>query len=145
MKNLTNQQKDFVSEYIKTLDAELSAKNAGYKSKDLKAVSDRLLSNNFVINEIKSQLKCHIPSLRVHKGYVIQKLLEIAEFSLEEEDVLDKDGGYTGKKKLRDTTAGLRALEALFKHLGLNSKGDDEGEVSETKIITINNLDEEKI
>jgi len=59
--------------------------------------------------------------------------------------VLDKDGGYTGKKKLRDTTAGLRALEALFKHLGLNSKGDDEGEVSETKIITINNLDEEKI
>lgn len=144
MKNLTQQQKKFVSEYIKSLDAEFSAKNAGYKSKDLKEVVDRLLSNNFVINEIKSQLKKHVSSLRVHKGYVINKLLEITEFSLEEEDILDKEGGYTGKKKLRDTTAGLRALEALCKHLGFNSKSDEDAN-SETKIITINNLDEDKI
>ena len=144
MNKLTQQQKNFVLEYIKTLDGELSAENAGYKSKDLKSVADRLLSNNFVINEIKSQLKRHISSLRVHKGYVIHKLLEIAEFSLEEEDILDKEGGYTGKKKLRDTTAGLRALESLCKHLGFSSKCDDV-EPSETKIITINNLDEDKI
>lgn len=144
MKNLTQQQKKFVSEYIKTLNAELSAKNAGYKSKDLKGVADGLLSNDFVINEIKSQLKTHISSLRVHKGYIIQKLLEIAEFALEEEDILDKDGGYTGKKKLRDATAGLRALEYLCKHLGFNSKEDDE-EHAQAKIITIKNLDEDKI
>lgn len=144
MKNLTQQQKTFVSEYVKTLDAELSAKNAGYKSKDLKAIADKLLSNNFVINEIKFQLKCHISSLRVHKGYVVQKLLDIAEFSLEEEDILDKDGGYTGKKKLRDATVGLRALESLCKHLGFSSKGED-NENTETKIITINNLDEDKL
>lgn len=144
MKNLTQQQKEFVSEYIKSLDAELSAKNAGYKSKDLKAQAEKLLSDNSLIKEIKRQLKCHISSLRVHKGYVIHKLLEIAEFSLEEEDILDKDGSYTGKKKLRDTTAGLRALEALCKHLGFKSK-DEEQETCGTKIITINNLDENKI
>lgn len=142
MKNLTQQQKDFVSEYIKTLNAELSAQKAGYKSKDLRGVTERLLSNNFVINEIKALLKSHVSSLRVPKGYVIHKLLEIAEFSLEEEDILDKDGGYTGKKKLRDTTAGLKALESLCKHLGFSSKDED---VSETKIITISNLDEDKI
>lgn len=144
MKNLTQQQKTFVSEYIKTLDAELSAKNAGYKSKDLKAVAENLLSNNFVINEIKTQLKSHISSLRVHKGYVIQKLLEIAEFSLEEEEILDKEGGYTGKKKLRDASVGLKALEYLCKHLGFYSKSEHES-MPETKIITINNLDEDKI
>lgn len=144
MKNLTQQQKTFVSEYINTLDAELSVKNAGYKSKDLKSVAENLLSNNFVINEIKTQLKNHISSLRVHKGYVIQKLLEIAEFSLEEEEILDKDGGYTGKRKLRDASVGLKALETLCKHLGFNSKNDGE-EIQETKIITINNLDENKI
>ena len=144
MKRLTQQQNKFVSEYIKTLDAELSAKNAGYKSKNLKGIADELLSNNFVINEIKAQLKRHISSLRVHKGYVVQKLLEIAEFSLEEEDILDKDGGYTGKRKLRDATVGLRALESLCKHLGFSSKIED-NENSETKIITINNLDEDKI
>ena len=144
MNKLSQQQKNFVSEYIKTLDAELSAKNAGYKSKDFKGISEKLLSNNFVINEIKLQLKRHISSLRVHKGYVIHKLLEIAEFSLEEEEILDKDGGFTGKKKLRDTTAGLRALESLCKHLGFTAKNDD-NEQPETKIITINNLDEDKI
>lgn len=144
MKNLTKQQEKFISEYIKSLDGELSAKNAGYKSKDLREVSDRLLSNKFVINEIKSQLKNHISSLRVHKGYVIHKLLEIAEFSLEEEDILDKDGGYTGKKKLRDTTAGLRALETLCKYLGFSSK-NDEKDSSEPKVTTIKNLDEDKI
>lgn len=144
MKNLTQQQKKFVSEYIKTLDAELSAKNAGYKTDDLKTLSEKLLSNDFVIKEIKFQLKSHISSLRVHKGYVIHKLLEIAEFALEEEEVLDKDGGYTGKRKLRDATVGLRALESLCKHLGFSSSDNNEGD-SEPKIITIKNLDEDKI
>ena len=74
MKRLTNQQKKFVSEYIKSLDGELSARRAGYKSKDLKEVAERLLSDKFVINEIKLQIKNQISSLCVHKGYVIQKL-----------------------------------------------------------------------
>lgn len=144
MKNLTKQQKIFVSEYIKSLDGELSAKNAGYKAKDFKKLSEMLLSNNLVIKEIKTQLRAHISSLRVHKGYVIHKLLEIAEFSLEEEEILDKEGGYTGKKKLRDAAVGLRALESLCKHLGFTLK-DDKESMPETKIITINNLDEDKI
>lgn len=143
MKELTQQQKDFVTEYIKTLDAELSAQKAGYKSANLKFIADQLLSKDFVIKEIRTQLKKQISSLQVHKSYVIQKLLEIAEFSLEEEEVLDKDGGYTGKKRLRDATVGLRALEALCKYLGFTSK-EAEG-MPETKIITIKNLDEDKI
>lgn len=144
MKTITKQQKEFVSEYIKTLDAELSAKTAGYKSKDLKSVAEELLSNNFVIKEIKTQLKSHISSLRVHKGYVVQKLLEIAEFSLEEEEILDKEGGYTGKRRLRDASIGLKALETLCKHLGFSSK-NEHADVAETKIITIKNLDDDKI
>lgn len=144
MQNLTQQQKKFVTEYIKTLDAELSAKNARYKSKDLKPIIEKLLSDNLVIKEIKKQLKEHLMSLRVHKGYVIHKLLEIAEFSLEEEEILDKDGGYTGKKKLRDASVGLKALESLCKHLGFSTP-DKEESSTETKIITIHNLDEEKI
>lgn len=144
MKQLTSQQKRFVTEYIKSLDGELSAQKAGYKSKDLKEISNNLLSKDFVINEIKLQLQKQILSLRVNKGYVIQKLLQIAEFSLEEEDILDKEGGYTGKKKLRDTSAGLKALESLCKYLGFNRDKDDD-EYKEAKIITISNLDDNKI
>lgn len=144
MKNLTKQQKIFIEEYIKSLNGAVSAQKAGYKSDDYKATSEKILSNNFVIKEIKSQLKKQIFSLRVHKGYVVQKLLEIAEFSLEEEEILDKDGGFTGKRKLRDATVGLKALEYLSKYLGFNQKDADEN-TPEMRIITINNLDEDKI
>ena len=144
MKQLTQQQKRFVSEYIKTLDGEMSVKQAGYKCKDLKNFSAELLKKDYIIQEIKSQLKLQIESLSVQKGYVIQKLLQIAEFSLEEEEILDKDGNFSGKKKLRDSGAGLKALEALCKYLGFSTtKSDDE--YREAKIITISNLDDEKI
>ncbi len=143
MKKLTNQQKKFVSEYIKSLNGELSAGLAGYKSKNLKEVAERLLSNNSVINEIKLQIKNEVSSLCVNKGYVVQKLLQIAEFSLTEEDILDKEGTPTGKKKLRDTSAGLKALENLCKYLGLNNQDDEN--YKPAKIITISNLDQDKI
>ena len=144
MNKLTKQQMIFVKEYIKSLDGERSAKIAGYKSKDLAETASTLLNNEYIIKEIKRQLKQQIFSLRVNKGYVIQKLLQIAEFSLEEEEILDKEGGYTGKKKLRDTSAGLKALENLCKYLGFKTK-QKEPEVSQAKIITISNLDDEKI
>ena len=79
------------------------------------------------------------------KGYVIQKLLQIAEFSLEEEEISDKDGNYTGKKKLRDASAGLKALESLCKYLGFAVNKDENSDFKETKIITISNLDDKKI
>lgn len=144
MKQLTNQQKKFVKEYIKTLNGELAAKNTGYKSKDLKEIANNLLSQDAVIKEINSQLRTQILSLRVNKGYVIQKLLQIAEFSLEEEDILDKDGCFTGKRKLRDTSAGLKALESLCKYLGFSSNSEEK-DYKEAKIITIANLDDNKI
>lgn len=143
MKNLTKQKKIFVAEYIKSLDAEFSAKAAGYKEHEIKYATEVVLYDNSVIQEIKYQLKKQINSLKIHKAYVVQKFLEIAEFSLEEEEILDKDGGYTGRKKLRDATVGLRALEYLCKYLGFGAK-EDEG-MPEAKIITINNLDDEKI
>ena len=142
MDKLTQQQKKFVSEYIKTLDGEISAKNAGYKSKDLKTISAELLSKDYIIREVNRQLKNQITSLCVNKGYVVQKLLRIAEFSLEEEDILDKEGCPTGKRKLRDTSAGLKALESLCKYLGFNK---DEEPYKSAKILTISNLDDGKI
>lgn len=144
MKQITTQQKQFVSQYIKTLDGEKALIASGYKVKNKKSFSDELLSKDYIIREIKTQLKHQIESLNVQKGYVIQKLLQIAEFSLEEEDILDKDGNYTGKRKLRDASAGLKALESLCKYLGF-SGAKTEDNYQEAKIITISNLDDEKI
>ncbi len=145
MNELTNQQKLFVNEYIRSLDAEKSLKIAGYKSERKEKILSRLLSNPKVIKEIKNELKHQIDVLNVPKGYVIQKLLQIAEFSLEEEEICDKDGNPTGKKKLRDASAGLKALESLCKYLGFSLTKDDNTDYKEAKIITISNLDDEKI
>ena len=134
----------FVSEYIRTLDAEFAAKKSGYKCKNLKLFSMELLKKDYIIHEIKVQLKLQMESLNIQRGYVIQKLLQIAEFSLEQEDILDKDGNLTGKKKLRDASAGLKALESLCKYLGFSHENKEE-EYREAKIITIANLDGEKI
>ena len=96
-------------------------------------------------SEIKSRINLQINTLSVQRGYVIQRLLQIAEFSLTEEDITDKDGNFTGKRKLRDSTAGLKALESLCKYLGFSSVSNDENSYQEAKIITISNLDDEKI
>lgn len=145
MKQLTKQQKLFVSEYIKSLDTDKALKKAGYKLTNQDKSLTKLLYKPEIITAIKNELKHQIDILNVSKGYVIQKLLQIAEFSLEEEDILDKDGNITGKRKLRDASAGLKSLESLCKYLGFTVSKDENTDYKEAKIITISNLDDEKI
>lgn len=143
MKNITPQQKIFVQEYIKTLNGEQSVEKAGYKTKDQTGLARKLLSDADIVKAIREELNFQIKALRVEKGYVVQKLLQIAEFSLEPEDILDKEGNLTGKRKLRDTSAGLKALESLAKYLGFSNAASPD--VQLPKIITVENLDENKI
>jgi len=144
MNKLSQYQSKFIQEYIKTLNGEAAVKNAGYKTKDYKAQAEKLLSDPKIIKNIKAALTKHADSLSVPKGYVIQKLLQIAEFSLEEEDITDKEGNFTGKRKLRDTSAALKALESLCKYLGFAAEKSEDN-THAVKIITISNLDKEKI
>ena len=143
MKRITPQQKIFIREYVKTLNAEQSLESAGYKVKNKSEFARKLLTDCEIVKEIKKELHSQIKSLRVEKGYVVQKLLQIAEFSLEPEDILDKDGNLTGKQKLRDTSAGLKALESLAKYLGFSNPSPTCNELP--KIITVENLDTDKI
>lgn len=145
MKQLTRTKKLFISEYIRTLDPIKAAAYAGFtNTSEQEKAASKFLSTPAVIKGIKTRLKDQIEILNVPKGYVIQKLLQIAEFSLQEEEINDKDGNYTGKRKLRDASAGLKALESLCKYLGF-AGAKDEKNYKEAKIITISNLDDKKI
>lgn len=143
MNNITQMQKKFIEEYIRTLDGEAACKYAGYSTNNLRELANKLLSEKKIVFAIKSKLLSQINSLRVEKGYIVQKLLQIIEFSLEEEDITDKEGAITGKKKLRDTSTGLKALENLCKHIGFYSNQEETN--NDAKIITISNLDENKL
>lgn len=144
METLTKMQKAFVSEYVKSLDAKASAIKAGYKKTNAKRQAELLLKNDAVIKEISALLAKQAQSLQVSKAYVVQRLLNIIEFSLAHEDILDKEGNKTGKTKLRDTQSSLRALDFLCKHLGLASS-DGAATAAEPCVTFIDNLNENKI
>jgi len=135
---LSTQQKKFITYFLKSMNPTQSAINAGYSKASAKKTADNLLSNPVIIAEINSRLKQQASSLRVKKLYVVKKLLDIIEFSLSEEDILDKEGNKTGKTKLRDTTAGLRALESLSKYLSLGASADEQAEEKSSFIENIN-------
>lgn len=142
MEKLTLQQKKFISEYLKNLDGEDAARKAGYKDGNLKRRAEILLSKDSIIRELNRQLNSQLKTLHIQKGYVVKKLLQIAEFSLEEEDILDKEGNPTGKKKLRDTSAALKALDSLCKYVFLK---EEDNRQLQAKIITISNLNDKNI
>jgi len=143
-RTLTPLQKRFTEEYIKDLNPEKAAIRAGYSKANAYTRAEALLNDPYIVEEIKRLIKSQTQKLRVEKSYIIEKLLNIAEFSLTVEEVLDKNGNPTGIKKFRDTAAGMKALELLGKHsASLESHSDVDNETP--KINIINNLDENKI
>ena len=144
METLTKQQKAFVAEYIKCLDAKEAAIKAGYQKSHAKIQGEALIKKEAVLKELNRLLNKQVETLQVGKAYIVKRLLNIIEFSLEEEQITDKEGNSTGKTKLKDTQSCLRALDCLCKHLGLASSGAETLE-NEPKITIIDNLNERKI
>ena len=144
MSDLTKQQEVFVTEYIRLLDAGEAAIRAGYKKHRAKLQGEILLKKDYILEAIKEAIFTQAQSLQVSKAYIVQRLLNIIEFSTAQEDILDKDGNKTGKTKLRDTQSSLRALDFLCKHLGMAQS--ECGMASDDPQITIiDNLNEKRI
>lgn len=141
-KSLTKQQSRFVTEYLRTLDVKAAAQKAGYSPTSAEKQGDELLKRADVIKEINMRLKTQAQSLIVGKSYIVMRLLQIVEFSLVEEELTDKEGYKTGKTKLKDPAAALRAIEALTKHLNI---AEEPLEASEPSVSVIENLDEKKL
>lgn len=142
--SLNKQQRKFIAEYIKTLDARGSAIKAGYSAGTAAKTAETLLAKEYVLKEIEERLRQKTKSLEVSKAYLVHKFLEIAEYALQEEEVLDKNGLPTGKWRMRDTSAGLKALEALCKQLDTMKAMSSQNE-NTSCIKGISGLDIEKI
>lgn len=144
MTDLTRQQQAFVDEYIRLLDASEAAIRAGYKKHRARLQGEILLKKDYIMEAIRDAIFTQAQSLQVSKAYIVQRLLNIIEFSTAQEDILDKDGNKTGKTKLRDTQSSLRALDFLCKHLGM---AQAEGNINsdEPQITIIDNLNEKRI
>jgi len=145
MNTLTKQQRAFVREYVRTLDVKQAAQKAGYSKVRLEQHGKETHKKAPVIAAIEAQINEQIASLQVNKAYIIARLLKIIEFSLESEDILDKDGNKTGKTKIRDCQSSLRALDYLAKQIGIELESVVSAPLVEPKITIIDNLDEKRI
>ena len=143
---LTQQQKRFVANYIKSLDATKSAVEAGYKTETAKQKAQELLKNPQIIAQIHYQIESESNSLNINNAYIVKKLLQIINSTSQEEALMDKTGVPTGQTKLKDAAVALRAVDILAKFTSpqkaeYSSISDNSG----IKIMCIENLDDSKI
>lgn len=159
-KKLTNVQKKFIKFYIDTLNPTKSAIDAGYCEKNAPSVAQMLLDNQAIIDEINSILSSQTKTLNISKAYIVKKLVDIIENSLNDssyEDNFDEHlsasnrgkNGTKALKKQKDVAVALKALENLCKQLDFSAhqaKNEEyNDDFSSPNINIINNLDENKL
>ncbi len=130
--NININQKKFLENYARTLDAEHSAHLAGYKNKNSVTNVKKILDDPKKINFLNKIIKQSAQKLEITKAFVVQKYLKIIEYAFFE----DENG-------LKEPQLALRALDGLCKQLG----GNRHEELKNKKSIfeNIEGLDPDKI
>ena len=141
MSDLNQKQKDFVEYYILTLNPKEAAIMAGYPEEKAIKKGHSFLKNKRISERIKERMAFYASNLYITNSFIVNKLLEIIDFSLEKEFVLNKDGTESDRCKYRDITSALKALIFLSKFTNESTKKSETFE----RELSIENLDIEKI
>lgn len=123
---LTKQQRKFVKEYLKSLCAVDAALKAGYKPSNANVTAALLLESERITGAFEEEISKMLKALDVPIGYVVKRLVRIAEFAAEEEEGAPRDAALV-----------LKALDSLCKRIpaavsasnGLRIEGLDVGRV----------------
>ena len=87
---LTELQKKFVNEFIRSLNPFESCKNAGYAEKNIKSAIAELLRSERVRTVIDRKIEESVASLTPCKAFFVKKLLEIVNYSTAQEEMPDR-------------------------------------------------------
>lgn len=104
--------------------------DAGYSEQGARASSSKLLTKPNIVSRIE-EMKANIEKtvevkVGISKSYVIAKLQENLERSLQNVPVLDREGNETGEYRYEGNVAN-KALELIGKELGMFQGRDKEG------------------
>ena len=105
--NININQKKFLEHYARTLDAEHSARLAGYKNQISVTNVKKILDDPKKIGMLNKIIKQNADKLEITKAFIVQKYLKIIEYAFFE----DENG-------LKEPQLALRALDGLCKQLG---------------------------
>jgi phage terminase small subunit len=116
--DLTARQQRFVDEYLCDLNATQAAIRAGYSPKAAQPVSSRLLSNAMVSKAVADAQAARASASALSEHWVLDRLRENVERSMQATPVLDDEGNQTGMFVYQGTVAN-RSLELIGKHRGM--------------------------
>lgn len=119
--DLTDKQAAFVREYLVDLCATQAAIRAGYSGKTAGAIGRENLQKPLIAAAITSATVKRTERTEVTQDWVISRLVENVERSMQADPVLDRKGNRTGEYTYGGSVAN-RALELLGKHLGMFSE-----------------------
>lgn len=125
---------------------------AGYSEKGAKQSSSQLLAKPDVSSRIKffrtekEKLHAEVVKEAIHKSgvgkqWILEKLKKVVEIGLTEEQVLDKDGNFSGEYKSTNLAAANKALELLGSEEGLFIKRIENGEPGAFEKVNDDELD----
>lgn len=124
-KRLTPKQELFCQEYLKDLNATQAYIRAGYKARGHSAEvnANKLLSNTEVSARIAELKSVRAEENKISADWVLKRLIEVAERSMQAEEVMTFDYGLkkmvgTGEYTF-DSNGANKALELIGKHIGL--------------------------
>lgn len=155
---LSQKQRRFVSEYLKTSNASAAARAAGYSKKNANVVGPRLLAHVGIKDAIDKGSKVIEDKALVDAAYVLSSLKSVAERCMTAEQVMEfdssnktmtpktvfdsKSGQLVGVYEF-DSAGANRALELLGKHLKLfterNELSDPDGVPVVIQFMPVNN------
>ena len=119
MSDLTAKRRRFVLEYLIDSNATQAAIRAGYKPKTAKQQGSWLLRNVEEVAAAVAEAQAKkAAELDLDHEWVLRRLIENVERSMQAEPVLDRDDNPTGEYVYQGAVAN-RALEPLGKHLKL--------------------------
>lgn len=118
--SLTPKQERFVAEYLIDLNATQAAIRAGYSEKTAYSQGQRLLKNVEIAKSLTVARAKRVERVEVSADWVLARLVENVERSMQAEAVRDREGNETGEYVYAGNVAN-KALELLGKHCGMFS------------------------
>lgn len=120
MRALTPKQERFVAEYLIDLCATDAAKRAGYSERTAHSIGHELLGKPHIQEAIAAQKAARAERVQVDADWILERLVENVERSMQAVEVLDSKGKPTGEYVYQGNVAN-KALELLGKHHGMFS------------------------
>lgn len=114
----TPRQDRYMDEYLLDLNQTQAAIRAGFSERSARQVASRLMTNDYIVNEIERRKGIVAERLGITQAWVLQNLQKVVGKSLQDEPVLDQFGQPTGEYKF-DSYGANKALELVGKHLGM--------------------------